>query len=173
MCILNDALQKTDGKDPGQLAIRGDTMMTGYRGLPEKTASSFHDGWFLTGDAVRLDEQGYVVHVGRMSVDILKRGGYKISAREIEDALATLSELEEVAIFGVADEEWGQVIHAAIVPNKHAPTQDQQQWLTMCTQHLHGTIAPFKFPIHVHVLDALPRNALGKVQKHRLSNKIG
>lgn len=171
MCILDDALQKTEGKDPGQLAIRGDTMMKGYWGLPDKTASSFHEGWFLTGDAVRLDEQGYVVHVGRMSVDILKRGGYKISAREIEDALATLPELEEVAIFGVADEEWGQVIHAAIVPKAHTRAQDESQWLSTCTQHLRGMIAPFKFPVCVHVLDALPRNALGKVQKHRLSNK--
>ena len=172
MRILDDNLHPTDGREPGQLAVRGDTMMTGYWGLPQKTAASFHEGWFLTGDAVRLDEEGYVVHVGRMSVDILKRGGYKISAREIEDALATLPGLEEVAVFGVADEEWGQVIHAALVPTSDAPARDATAWLALCASHLQGTLAPFKFPTQVHLLDALPRNALGKVQKHRLVASI-
>lgn len=169
ICILNDALTPVESGNIGQLAVRGPTLLSGYWNLPQKTAEAFHNGWFLTGDAVRMDDQGYIVHVGRQSVDILKSGGYKISAREIEEALLCHPHILEVAIIGLPDEEWGQRIAAAIVPTEDAPQHTTDQWLTQCHEHLNGTLARFKHPRAIRLLNTLPRNALGKLQKHLIA----
>lgn len=169
ICILDDTLTPVEPGTIGQLAVRGPTLMSGYWNLPQKTADAFHDHWFLTGDAVRIDAQGYIVHVGRQSVDILKSGGYKISAREIEEALLTHPHILDVAIIGLPDEEWGQRIAAAIVTTDNAPSHTTTQWLTQCHDHLNDTLARFKHPRAIRLLNTLPRNALGKLQKHLIA----
>ena len=153
----------------GHLQVRGPTLMSGYWGQPERTAQAYDaDGWFKTGDLVRLDEQGYYVHQGRSSVDILKSGGYKLSAREIEEAILTHPDVQEVAVVGRPDAEWGQRVEAALVPRQGSPPRDEAAWLLALQEHLHERLARFKHPKQVRCLDALPRNALGKVQKHLL-----
>jgi malonyl-CoA/methylmalonyl-CoA synthetase len=164
--VLDETCCEVERGVVGQLAVRGQTLFSGYWELEEKTRESFYKGWFLTGDAVYVDEQGYLVHVGRQSVDIIKSGGYKISAREIEEALLTHPQVDEVAVVGLPDEEWGERIAAAIVATPGAPPD--APWLTWCQAHLEGRLARFKHPRQVMLLDAIPRNALGKVQKHRI-----
>ena len=138
------------------------------RNLPEETRAAFDGDWFLTGDAVRQDDEGYIVHMGRQSVDIIKSGGYKISAREIEEALLTHPAIDEVAVIGVEDAEWGEKIVAAVVPQWGTP--EEVPWLDWCTDHLDGQLARYKHPRDVLVLSEIPRNALGKVQKHRIAS---
>ena len=142
--------------------------MSGYWNLPEKTERAFRDGWFITGDVARYDDDGYIVHAGRKSVDILKVGGYKISAREIEEQLAKHSDIEEVAVLGVTDAEWGERVGAAIVPTEAAPERTKRAWLDELERFLRGDVADYKRPQQIALCDALPRNALGKIQKHRL-----
>lgn len=150
----------------GELAVRGPSLMLGYWRSPEKTAQSFREGWFMTGDAARYDEEGYIVHVGRRSVDILKCGGYKISAREIEEALLLHPEIEEAAVVGLPDAEWGQVIAAALVTRGAATPP--LGWVAELASFLEGSLARYKWPRRVEVLPELPRNALGKLQKHHI-----
>ena len=144
-------------------------MMRGYWGLPEKTDREFtDDNFFRTGDVARRDEDGYISIVGRRSVDIIKSGGFKISAREIETVLRKHPGLDDVAVVGVPDEEWGQRIAAAVVPNSdsnHTP----QQWLDELSARCEQQLADYKRPRQIFIYaDGLPRNALGKVQKHRI-----
>lgn len=158
--------------DIGEIAVRGESLMHGYWGRPDQTARSMRGGWFMTGDVARVDEQGYVVHVGRRSVDILKCGGYKISAREIEEAIARHPEVAEVAVVGLPDAEYGQRIAAAVVPSADAPERVAEDWRVSLSGFLTGALADFKHPRVVLLLDEVPRNALGKVQKHRIKAMV-
>ena len=99
----------------GEIVVKSDGMMNGYWGREAETAASFRDGWFLTGDVARRGEDGYVTIVGRKSVDIIKSGGYKIAAREIEDVLRRHPSVKDAAVVGLADRVWGQRIAAALV----------------------------------------------------------
>jgi acyl-coenzyme A synthetase/AMP-(fatty) acid ligase len=109
------------------------------------------------------DEDGAVRIVGRLSTDILKVGGYKISAREVEEAVAALPFVREVAVIGVPDEEWGQRVVACVVLAE--PLGEQELLARLGALDLQ----PAKRPREVRVVDALPRNAMGKVQKHLLA----
>ncbi len=153
----------------GEIQVRGPSVMRSYWGLPEKTACQFTvDRFFRTGDVGRRDKDGYIYIVGRRSVDIIKSGGFKISAREIEGVLRRHPDIDDVGVVGLPDEEWGQRIAAAIVPaNGIIRTSEQwaSQLATLCEEHL----ADFKRPREFFTYsDGLPRNALGKVQKHRI-----
>ncbi len=150
--------------ETGEICVRGDGLMTGYWGLPEATAASFRGGWFMTGDVATVSEDGYHRIVGRRSVDIIKSGGFKLSTREIEDVLLTHPAVAEVAVYGRPDEQWGELVAAAVVLEAGAEAPS----LAELAEHVSATLADYKKPRHLEVLDALPRNALGKVQKHRL-----
>lgn len=167
VCVVDDELQQCAPGEVGQLVVRGESVTRGYWQNEAKTAESFRAGWFLTGDAARYDEQGYIVHVGRRSVDVLKSGGYKISAREIEEVLLRHPQVEEAAVVGIPDEEWGQRIGAALVVSQGA-RQDEAYWLAELEQFVAGKLADYKRPRQLVLLAELPRNALGKIQKHRL-----
>jgi acyl-CoA synthetase (AMP-forming)/AMP-acid ligase II len=156
----------------GELEVRGVGVMSAYHALPDATAASFRAGWFRTGDVATASDDGYVTLLGRRSVDILKCGGFKISAREIEEALEGLDGLAEVAVYGVPDAEWGQRIAAAVVPVTLGERSDAD-WLAAVQARCRATLADFKCVREVVVLPALPRNALGKVQKHRLAGRSG
>jgi acyl-CoA synthetase (AMP-forming)/AMP-acid ligase II len=141
--------------DDDELLVKGPGVIKGYWNQP-----AFSEEWFRTGDTVRVDDDGYISIVGRTSTDILKVGGYKISAREIEEQLATHPNISEVAVIGIPDDEWGQKIVACVVAKGVAPTLDELQD--------HVKLHASKKPRAIIVLDALPRNALGKVQKTKL-----
>jgi malonyl-CoA/methylmalonyl-CoA synthetase len=144
---------------PGEVEIRGPTVFLEYWRRPEATAEAFRDGWFRTGD-VGVVERGYYRLLGRRSVDIIKTGGFKVSALEIEEVLRTHPEIGECAVVGVEDAEWGErVCVAAETAEDSALTLDAlQAW---AREHL----APYKLPRALRRVDALPRNAMGKVVK--------
>jgi malonyl-CoA/methylmalonyl-CoA synthetase len=156
--------------EAGELRVRGTSLMSGYWRNAAATASAFDGDWFCTGDVGHRDEDGYVHIVGRKSTDIIKSGGFKISAREIEEVLASHPAVVEVAVFGVADPRWGQAIAAAVVPGE---ATDPDRLETRLAEHVAGELADYKKPRHVFVIDALPRNALGKVQKKALIDRFG
>ena len=154
--------------EPGEIEVRGDNLMAGYWGRPEATAASFRDGWFRTGDTAVLekgDGDGYVRIVGRTSTDIIKTGGFKVGAREVEDVLMASGLVTECAVLGVEDARWGEVVAAVVVPGG----VDLPALEAFAAQHL----ADYKRPRRFAVVEGLPRNALGKVQKAGLKGLFG
>ncbi|MFO0578307.1 MAG: acyl-CoA synthetase [Polyangia bacterium] len=144
---------------PGQLLVRGPNVFLEYLGRPEATAASFRDGWFVTGD-VAVVEGGYFRLLGRDSVDIIKTGGFKVSALEIEEVLRTHADISDCAVVGVPDAEWGERVGVAVVPRAGAgPTLEQLRgWAK-------ERLATYKVPSLLRVVSELPRNAMGKVVK--------
>ncbi len=169
--IVDDGGADVPRGETGEIVVRGNGVMRRYWGRPEATAAAFRDGWFLTGDVGRREAGGYVTIVGRKSVDIIKSGGFKISAREIEDVLRRHPAVADVAVVGVPDRVWGQRIVAAVVPKPGAGT-DAEALAGELTRFAAGHLADFKLPRAVHVMDELPRNALGKVQKHLIARLV-
>ncbi len=147
---------------PGEIRIKGPNVFLEYWNDAEATAGSFHDGWFCTGD-VALVEEGYYRIMGRSSVDIIKSGGYKLSALEIEGALLDHDAITECAVIGVVDDTWGEAVTAFVVlaPNTTLSLEALQSW---CKDRM----SPYKIPKHLRITDALPRNAMGKVAKPAL-----
>lgn len=164
----------------GELWIAGPSVFAGYHGRPEATESAFtvdDEGtrWFRTGDTATRDEgggegartgDGSVRLLGRTSVDILKSGGYKLSALEIEEVLREHPAVGEVAVVGVADEQWGDRVVACVVPKAGRGADCTEASLRAFAKE---RVAPYKVPRAVVVMDTLPRNAMGKVQKPELS----
>lgn len=163
--VVDDAMNDVEPGAVGQIVVRGTSLLRGYWNLPDKTAESFVDGWFVTGDAATMAADGYVSIVGRRSVDIIKSGGFKISAREIEEVAERDPRVVEVAVVGLPDDVWGERITAFVVAVDGADTDALAYDLVEST----GTeLADYKRVREVRFVDALPRNALGKVQKHLL-----
>ena len=151
----------TDPHTPGELAVKSRTAFRKYWGNPESTAKAFADGWFLTGDIAVIDEGAYRI-LGRASIDIIKSGGYKLSALEIEATLLEHPDVSEVAVIGVPDDEWGEIVAAAVVLANPVSEDDLEQWSR-------ERMSSYKVPRKWIFTDALPRNALGKVTKPSLS----
>ncbi len=144
---------------PGEIVIRGGNVFLEYWGRPEETRVAFRDGWFRTGDVAVLEDGAYRI-LGRSSVDIIKTGGYKVSALEIEEVLRTHPEIVECAVVGIADPEWGERV-AASVELRSGASLDLERLKDWAKQRL----APYKVPRALRVVAALPRNAMGKVTK--------
>ena len=144
--------------------MKGPNVFAGYWRQPEATEEAFdEDGWFRTGDLGEFDEHGYLQLRGRAK-ELVISGGLNVYPREVEDALRTHSGVEEVAVTGTPNEEWGELVTAWVVPaSGKTPDLDDLR------AHLEGVCAPFKHPRLLHLVDDLPRNALGKVQKHLLT----
>lgn len=175
--IVDDAGAACPIGEAGELQVRGDGLMDGYWGLPDATAAATTpDGWFRTGDVVAVDADGYHRIVGRSSVDIIKSGGFKLSAREIEEVLATHPDVAEVAVVGAPDPTWGEAVAAAVVlrgrGERGAAEVDEGALLGELGAHVAAALADFKKPRRLAVVDALPRNALGKVQKHLVKRRF-
>ena len=133
-----------------------------YWGNAEATETSFVDEWFCTGD-IAVIEDGYYRIMGRSSVDIIKSGGYKLSALEIENTLLAHPQIAEVAVVGIADRTWGEAV-AAVVALKGDDDMTLQDLRGWCN----GKLSSYKVPKQLRVVDALPRNAMGKVVKPSL-----
>ena len=147
---------------PGEIRIKGDNVFLEYWDNEKATKESFRDGWFCTGD-VAVVEDGYYRIMGRSSVDIIKSGGYKLSALEIEGVLLTHPAVSEVAVIGVQDDTWGEAVTAFIGLNAGA-TLEYEDLKTWCD----GKMSSYKIPKTIRIVDALPRNAMGKVTKPTL-----
>jgi malonyl-CoA/methylmalonyl-CoA synthetase len=164
-----------DGRDVpegelGEIVVKSDGMMKGYWGREAETVASFRDGWFLTGDVARRGAGGYVTIAGRKSVDIIKSGGYKVAAREIEDVLRRHPLVKDAAVVGLEDRVWGQRIAAALVL---AEGCEEKAACADVVAYAGEHLADYKKPREVVALPDLPRNALGKVQKHLLATMFG
>lgn len=167
--IVDDGGRDAAEGELGEIVVKSDGLMNGYWGRPADTAASFREGWFLTGDVARRGAGGYVTIVGRKSVDIIKSGGYKIAAREIEDVLRRHPKVKDAAVIGLEDRVWGQRIAAALVLEDGCePGAACAEVAVFAGDHL----ADYKKPREVVALPELPRNALGKVQKHLLAREF-
>ncbi len=144
---------------PGEIEVRGPGVFSEYWGKPEATREAFRDGWFRTGDTAAREDGVYRI-LGRTSIDILKTGGHKVSALEIEDVLLQHPAVAECAVVGVADEEWGQRVAAALVLRAGAALS-----LDALRAWARDLLAAYKLPSRLLVVEALPRNAMGKVVK--------
>ena len=145
--------------EPGEIQVRGPNVFLGYWNRPDATRDSFADGWFRTGDVAVVEGGRYRI-LGRSSLDIIKSGGYKLSALEIEAALLDHPAIVECAVVGLPDETWGEAVAAAVVVRPGEPF-DAESLRAWCR----GRISPYKIPRLLRVVDALPRNAMGKVTK--------
>ena len=145
--------------EPGEIQVRGPTVFCEYWCKPEATEVSFDDGWFRTGDIAVL-ENGYYRILGRLSVDIIKSGGYKLSALEIEDVLLQHPSVNQCAVIGLPDATWGEAVAVALVlrDNQSIELEALRTW---CRDRM----SPYKIPKLLKVVPALPRNAMGKVVK--------
>ncbi len=144
---------------PGEIEVRGATVFVEYLDRPDATREAFHDGWFRTGDVAVVEEGSYRI-LGRRSVDIIKTGGYKVSALEIEEALRLHPDVAECAVVGVEDVEWGERVCAAMVARAGRCLDAQ-----LLNQWARERLAPYKVPSRFLVVTELPRNAMGKVLK--------
>ncbi|MCJ7629295.1 MAG: acyl-CoA synthetase [Longimicrobiales bacterium] len=153
--------------EPGEIQIRGPAVFTEYWQLPQVTAESFQDGWFRTGDMAVL-EKGYYRILGRLSVDIIKSGGYKLSALEIEDVLRQHPLIQECAVVGIEDETWGEAVAAAVTTpaGEELSLDELRDW---AAEHL----SDYKIPKHLTAVEDFPRNAMGKVMKQEVKKLFG
>lgn len=145
--------------EPGEIQVRGPGVFGEYWNRPKVTAESFDEGWFRTGDmAVR--ENGYYRIMGRLSVDIIKSGGYKLSALEIEATLLEHPAIRECAVLGLPDDTWGEAVTAVVVLHPHATLE-----LAALRDWCKSRLSVYKIPHRLRLVDELPRNAMGKVTK--------
>lgn len=147
---------------PGEIQVKGDTVFLEYWNNRDATTQSFTvDGWFKTGDIAEIDQDGYYKILGRNSQDIIKSGGYKISAIEIEEVLRQHPTIEDCSVIGLPDEEWGEKIAAVVTVNKVLDPASLDYWMR-------ERLSKYKVPRLVKVVSELPRNAMGKVTKNEL-----
>ncbi|GGM94852.1 acyl-CoA synthetase [Streptomyces fuscichromogenes] len=159
------AIAGYDGETVGEIQVRGPNLFTEYLNRPDATAAAFTaDGWFRTGDMAVREADGHVRIVGRKATDLIKSGGYKIGAGEIENALLEHPGVREAAVTGEPDADLGERVVAWIVPaDPQSPPSAEE-----LADHVAGRLAPHKRPRVVHHLDALPRNDMGKIMKRSL-----
>jgi len=154
----------TNEGEPGEIQVRSPSVFLGYWNRPQVTAVSFDDGWFCTGDMAIVEDNYYRI-MGRQSVDIIKSGGYKLSALEIEAALLDHPAIRECAVVGITDEMWGEKVAVAAVLESGCEL-DLGTLRTWCAKRL----SKYKIPKKFLQVDSLPRNTMGKVTKPAVRN---
>jgi malonyl-CoA/methylmalonyl-CoA synthetase len=156
-------VEASDDETIGEVAVRGPNLFTGYLNRPDATADAVRDGWFFTGDLGARAPDGYWRIVGRRSIDLIKTGGFKVGAGEVETALLGHPAVEEAAVVAAPDPDLGERIVACVVAGDGAAPSAEE-----LIDHVAGQLAPHKRPREVRFVDGLPRNAMGKVMKKRL-----
>jgi acyl-CoA synthetase (AMP-forming)/AMP-acid ligase II len=159
--ILDDKGNVQPAGQLGEVSIRGKNVMAGYRNNPQANAQSFTNGYFRTGDQGFLDADGYLTLAGRLK-ELINRGGEKISPLEIDGVLLEHPAVAEAVSFAVPDAKYGEEVHAAVVLKGAATPEDLARF---CRDRL----ADFKVPKTIHVTDALPRTATGKIQRRHVA----
>ena len=165
IAIVDDDGRRLQAGEIGEVAVRGASVMQGYLNQPQATVASLRDGWLHTGDVGRLDSRGFLTLLDRKK-DVIISGGMNIYAREVEDILLEAEGVLDAAVIGIPDEEWGEVLVAALIPAE--PATDLQALNQFCLE----SIARFKRPKYYFFMDELPRNASGKVLKRQLREQI-
>ena len=161
--IVNSEGEEVPIGSIGELLIKGPSVIQGYWRREEQTKQTIVDGWLASGDLARLDEQGYYSIVGRAK-DLIISGGFNVYPKEIEALLLEIDLVQEAAVIGLPDEEWGEKVVAVLIGSG-----EHEAILEYCKAHL----APYKCPKEVVFLDEFPRNAMGKIQKSRLRTSLG
>ena len=162
--VDEDGVDSTIG-EVGEIVARGERLMRGYWGQDSATAETIRDGWLYTGDLGYWDEDGYIFLAGR-SKDFIKRGGEMISPEEVEKVLHSHPDIEEAAIIGIPDVDWGERVRAVVV-SKPGHEVEEDDVIEYCRQRL----ASFKKPESVVVIAELPRSPMGKVLKRILKEE--
>ena len=159
--VVDDAGRPVPAGGHGEIEVRGPQVFREYWERPAETAEAFRGGWFRTGDEARIGEGGYYRILGRRSVDIVKTGGYKVSALEVEELYRIHAAIRDLAVVGVPHAEWGEQLSAAWVPAGEGPALSGDELRAWGKERL----APYKVPHEFTAVAELPRNAMGKVQK--------
>jgi malonyl-CoA/methylmalonyl-CoA synthetase len=157
--LVDDQGDLVDAGMPGELEVRGPAVFLEYWQRKDETTAAFREGWFRTGDVAVMENHSYRL-LGRTSVDIVKTGGFKVSALEIEEVLRAHPDIADCAVVGVADDEWGERVSAAVElkTGSTLSLEALQDWVR-------PQLAPYKIPRALTTVTALPRNAMGKVVK--------
>jgi len=163
--IVDESGREVPVGEAGEIAVGGPNVMLGYWNQPEATAEVIRDGWLITGDLARRDEDGYIYVVGRKR-EIIKAAGHRVSAKEIEERILEDAAVAEAAVFGVPDDILGEAIHAVVVlkPGNETDPKRLQAW---CQKGL----AAFKVPRVIRFVDSLPKYQTGKVNKMQLKEE--
>jgi acyl-CoA synthetase (AMP-forming)/AMP-acid ligase II len=155
--VVDDSSDPLPAGHDGEIRVRGPNVCQGYYKNPDENARSFRDGWYYTGDLGRFDPDGYLYVVGRKK-DIIKTGSINVAPREVENILLNHPQIDDAAVFGVPDPEWGEVIKALVV-RKFGSTVREDTLRAYCKENLAG----YKVPKVIEFVSQLPRNSLGKV----------
>ena len=165
--IVDDNNQPLPANAVGLLQVRGENVFKGYWRMPDKTAEEFtHDGFFITGDMASYNDQGYISIVGR-NKDMVITGGYNVYPKEIELLLDEIEGVKESAIIGLPHKDFGEAVTAIVIPEDMNHVPDEELIINQLKQEL----ANYKVPKKIIILDQLPRNTMGKVQKNILREK--
>jgi malonyl-CoA/methylmalonyl-CoA synthetase len=156
-------VEESDGESVGEIQVRGPNLFLEYLNRPDATKEAFDGDWFRTGDVATRESDGYIRLIGRQSTDLIKSGGFKIGAGEIEAALLEHPQIAEAAVTGEPDDDLGERIVAWIVPDGESKPGEKE-----IVDHVAKLLTPHKRPREVRYLDELPRNAMGKVMKKEL-----
>jgi len=159
--IMGASGQHCPAGEPGEVVIQGPAVIQGYEGNPEANASSFVDGWFRTGDHGVLDTDGYLRLIGRIK-ELINRGGEKVAPPEVDEVLLAHPAVAEAVCFGIPHPIWGEEVAAAVVLRSRASEAD-------LVAHCRAHMAEFKCPKRIHIVEAIPRTATGKVQRRAVA----
>jgi fatty-acyl-CoA synthase len=161
--VLDPAGRPLPAGAVGEIALQGPATMDGYLNRPEETAAALRDGWMLTGDLGRMDDNGNLHYAGRLK-EMVKTGGFSVDPVEVQRVLTALDGIHEAAVIGVPDAHWGEMLVAYVVSQARF---DEPAVIAACRARLAG----YKVPKRVFALDALPVNATGKVERGRLRDR--
>jgi acyl-CoA synthetase (AMP-forming)/AMP-acid ligase II len=158
---------RTDGA--GQLLVRGPLLFDGYLNDQTGTARVLNDGWYATGDLAEVDDEGYVTIVGRVG-EVIRTGGEAVAPTEVEGVLIAHPAVADVAVVGVPDDRWGELVCAVVVPAPDRPPPELAELRDLCA----GALATYKHPRRLVVVDAIPRTiATGQIQRRLLLESLG
>jgi acyl-CoA synthetase (AMP-forming)/AMP-acid ligase II len=165
--IMDEEGRHLPAGEPGEVVIKGPNVTRGYENNPEANAAAFTDGWFRTGDKGVLDARGYLTLIGRLK-ELINRGGEKIAPQEIDDVLLAHPAVAEAVTFGVPHATWGEEVAAAVVlrpPTGASPAPTEADLVAYCRDRL----ADYKRPKRIHIVEAIPRTATGKIQRRAVA----
>lgn len=160
--LVDQAGNNVPHGDVGEIAIRGDNVMTGYWNRPEETAEAIPDGWFRSGDLARQDDDGYYFIVDRKK-DMIIRGGYNVYPREIEEVLYKHPDVLEAAVLGIPHEYFGEEVTAVVVLTADGRSTEED-----LRSFVKARVAPYKYPRKIWIADSLPKGSTGKILKREI-----